>query len=115
MITSKIHNNKNILAFDNITRLNFLNIDEIADFLEKKITDSDHDLYLNLGGIEFIDSCAFEKLLAIHRAGISVKKMFKLFNVSADLRELFIFTGISRQLDITDSSEVYQGKSINIR
>ena len=114
MITSEIHNHKNVLTFDNITKLNFLNIEEIADFLEKKIMDSDHDLYLNLSGIEFIDSCALEKLLAVHKTGISVKRMFKLFNLSEDLRELFIFTGISQQLDITDSREVYQEKSMNI-
>jgi anti-anti-sigma factor len=108
MITSEIHNNKNVLVFDNITKLNFLNIDEIADFLEKKIADSDGDLYLSLSGIEFIDSCAFEKLLAVQKIGVRVKRNFKLFNISADLQELFVFTGISQKLDITDSGVLYR-------
>jgi len=115
MITSEILNNKNILAFENVNKLNFLNIDGIADYLKKKFEETDMDLYLNLTGIKFIDSSAFEKLIAVHRFANSLNRRLKLFNPSEELREIFIYTGISKKLNIADVREVFEKQSHEYR
>jgi anti-anti-sigma factor len=108
MIRSRIFSNKNFIAFQNVNKLNILNINEIIDFLKKKFEDSDKDIYLDLTGINFIDSFAFEKLIAIHHIAISSDRKFKLFNVSDELREIFVVAGISNQLHIVDTREVIE-------
>ncbi len=108
MITSETLNNITILTIDNVNKLNFLNIEEIAIYLKRKLEETDKDLYLNLSGIRFIDSSAFGKLVAIHRFAISLNRKFKLFNASEELREICLFTGISRKLNFADVREVYE-------
>ncbi len=115
MITSEILNNKNILAFENVNKLNFLNIDGIADYLKKKFEETDMDLYLNLTGINFIDSSASEKLFAVHCFANSLNLKLKLFNPSEELEEIFLFTGISKKLNITDIREVFEEQSHEYR
>ena len=111
MITRETLNSKNILAFKNVNKLNFLNIDGIADYLKKRFEETDEDLYLNLTGIKFIDSCAFEKLFAVHRFANSLNLKLKLFNASEELEEIFLFTGISKKLNIADVREVFEKQS----
>jgi len=108
MITFEILNNKSILAFENVNKLNFMNIDGIADYLNKKFEETDKDLYLNLTGIKFIDSSAFEKLIAVHRFANSLNRKLKLFNASEELREIFLFTGIGKKLNIANVREVFE-------
>lgn len=115
MITSEIINNKIILNFENVNKLNFLNIDEIAIYLKRKLEDTDKDLYLNLTGIRFIDSAAFGKLIAIHRFANSINRKFRLFNISEELREILLFTGVSRKLYFVDVREVFEKQDFEYR
>ena len=108
MITSEIFNNKNVLTLEKVNKLNFLNIDEIAIYLKRKMEETDMDLYLNLTGIKFIDSSAFGKLIAIHRFANSLNLKFRLFNASEELREILLFTGISNKLHFADIREVFE-------
>jgi len=108
MITSQTLNNKNVLAFENVDKINFLNINEIVDYLKNKFEETDKDLYLNLSGIRFIDSSAFEKLIAVRQFADSSNRKFKLFNASDELREIFSYTGIIRKLGIADAREVFE-------
>ncbi|MBN2214554.1 MAG: STAS domain-containing protein [Bacteroidales bacterium] len=106
MISSETPSNRTVLAVNHLNKLNFQNINEITDILEEKIKDTDKDLYLNLNGIKFIDSCAFEKLVAIHNMASSANRIFRLFNISEELRDIFLFTGFIKKLDISDFREV---------
>ncbi len=108
MITCEILSNKVVLAFENVNKLNFLNIDEIAVYLKKKLDKTDKDLFLNLTGIKFIDSSAFGKLIAIHCFANSLNRKFKLFNASPELREILLFTGISKKLNFAEAREVFE-------
>ena len=115
MITSEILNNKIILIFENMNKLNFLNMDEIAINLKKKLEDTDKDLYLNMTGIKFIDSAAFGKLIAIQRFANSMNRKFRLFNISEELREILLFTGVSRKLYFADVREVFERQDHEFR
>lgn len=115
MITSEIVNNINVLTFENVNKLNFMNIDEIAIYLKRKLEETNKDMYLNLKGIQFIDSSAFGKLIAIHRFAISLNRKFRLFNASEELREIFLYTGISKKLHIADVREVFENQEHEYR
>lgn len=108
MLTSEVFNNKIILTFENLNKLNFLNIEEIAICLKRKLEEADNDLYLNMAGINFIDSSAFGKLIAIHRFAVSLDRKFRLFNLSEELREILLYTGISKKLRFADVREVFE-------
>lgn len=113
MITSQILNNKDVLSLENVRKLNFLNIAVVTDFVKEKFASSDRELYLNLTGVDFIDSFSFERLVAVNNYARSKKKVFKLFNISEELEELFELTGSSKHLNITDLAEIKGNKGFD--
>jgi anti-anti-sigma factor len=115
MITSEIFNNKSVITFENVNKLNFLNMEEIAVCLKRKLEETDKDLYLDLTGIRFIDSSASGKLIAIHRFAKSMNRKFRLFNASKELREIFLYTGISKKLYFADIREVFENQDQEYR
>ena len=115
MITSEIINNKSVITLENVNKLNFLNIDEIGACLIRMLEETDKDLYLDLTGIQFVDSSASGKLIAIHHFASSLNRKFRLFNASKELREIFLFTGISKNLYFADSREVFENQEHEYR
>jgi anti-anti-sigma factor len=115
MITSEIIDNKSVVTFENVKKLNFLNIEEIAACLKWKLEETDKDMYLDLTGIRFVDSSASGKLIAIHRFASSMNRKFRLFNASKELKEIFLYTGISKKLCFADIREVYENQNQEYR
>lgn len=58
---------------------------ELIPFVE----DSERELILNMDGITFIDSAAFDTLLTIHNKAKETKSKFQIKNITNDAKELF--------------------------
>jgi anti-sigma B factor antagonist len=102
MLKHESKNGVEILAFDNINKLNILIAqslkEEVAQYLSKPNT----KLILNLKGIEYVDSSGFGALLSILRNAKNNDSQFKICNISKDVMELVKLLQLHNVFDICD-------------
>ncbi len=85
----KANNSSMIISVAETSRLNFLNVDELINDVNSLINSSCRKIYLDLKGVSFIDSKAFESLIKINEQCSQYAIEFRCCNVSDELHELF--------------------------
>lgn len=88
MLTVDKIENKYLVTFYNINRLNVVNSKEIESNLMSLIMNEGVELTLNFSGINFIDSAGFDVLSNIQKESETKSVKLKLINLSEDLKEL---------------------------
>lgn len=76
------------LSFDNTSKFNVHNAKQVESELMEYVTKPSVNVTLNLNGIAFIDSSAFECLLNVLRKAKLNNTGFQLGNVSSEAMEL---------------------------
>ena len=102
----KAGNSSMIISVTGTGRLNFLNVDELIKDVDSMINSSCRMIYLNLKGVSFIDSKAFESLMKINEQCSQYAIDFKCCNVSDELKELFALVNNDNQIKICSPSEM---------
>jgi anti-anti-sigma factor len=85
----KASNSSMVISVAGTSRLNFLNIDELISDVNSLINSSCRKIYLDLKGVSFMDSKAFESLITINEQCSQYAIDFCCCNVSDELQELF--------------------------
>ncbi len=92
--------NKYIVSFYNVSRLNILNAPEIEQKVIPIINNSGTNLIMNFSGINFIDSAGFETLLKIYRTSRINNSTFRFMNVSDEIKELITLVELDHIFEI---------------
>lgn len=100
MLTVDHLENKYIVSFYNVSKLNLLNALEIEQKIIPIINHPETNLTLNFSGIKFIDSAGFETLLKIYRTSRISNSTFKFMNVSEDIKELIHLVELDQIFEI---------------
>jgi anti-anti-sigma factor len=80
--------NSYLASFNEITKLNILNSNDVELRLLPLVSQSDSTLTLDFTGIKFIDSSGFETLLSLYKVANANNSDLKLKNLSDELIEL---------------------------
>ncbi len=88
MITVDLVENKYLVSFYNVSKLNVLNSKEMESQLLPLVCKKDSSLILNFSGIKFIDSSGFETLMNIYKESKINDSVVNFINLSDDLKEL---------------------------
>jgi len=88
MLTVDQIENKYLVSFYNVSKLNVLNSKEIELQLLPLVCKKDSSLILNFSGIKFIDSSGFETLMNIYKESKINDSVVNFINLSDDLKEL---------------------------
>lgn len=88
MLTVDLVENKYLVSFYNVSKLNVLNSKEIESQLLQLVCKKDSNLILNFSGIKFIDSSGFEVLMNIYKESRINDSAVNFINLSDDLKEL---------------------------
>jgi len=100
MLTVDQFDNKYLVSFRNVTKLNVLNSSEIESKLSSLVSKADSNLTLNFSGIKFIDSSGFETLLKVHKKSQLSNSNVSLINLSDELMELMQLVELDRVFEI---------------
>jgi anti-anti-sigma factor len=88
MLTVDKVENKYVVSFYNINKLNILNAKELELKLIPLVSQSESSLIINFAGIKFIDSSGFDVLLNIFKASNLNNSSLRFINLSDELLEL---------------------------
>ena len=102
------HESKNgieILAFDNVSKLNILIAQSLKEEVAQYLTKANTKLILNLEGVEYVDSSGFGALLSILRNSKNNDSQFKICKVAPEVMELVKLLQLHNVFDICDSIE----------
>jgi len=88
MLTVNKVENKYVVSFYNMNKLNILNSNEVESKLIPLISQDGSNLTLNFSGIKFIDSSGFDVLLKVYNTSKSSSAELNFINLSEDLMEL---------------------------
>lgn len=88
MLTVDQVENKYLVSFYNVSKLNILNSKEIESQLLPLVCKKDSNLVLNFSGIRFIDSTGFEVLMNIYKTSRVNDADVNFINMSDELMEL---------------------------
>ena len=105
MLKHKSDKGIEILAFDNISKLNILIAQSLKEEVAQYLTKTNTRLILNLNGIEYVDSSGFGALLSILRNAKNNDSQFKICNISPDVMELVKLLQLHNVFDIHDNIE----------
>jgi len=100
MLTVDQFDNRYLVSFSNVTKLNVLNSNEIESELSSLVSKTDSNLTLNFSGIKFIDSSGFETLLKVHKTSQLSNSNVNLINLSDELMELIQLVQLDRVFEI---------------
>ena len=100
MLTVDQIDNRFLVSFYNVTKLNVLNSKEIESRLVSLISQADSNLTLNFSGIKFIDSSGFEALLSLYKTSKLHNSNLNLINLSEELMELMQLVELDRVFEI---------------
>jgi anti-anti-sigma factor len=100
MLTVDQFDNRYLVSFSNVSKLNVLNSNEIESELSALASKEDSNLTLNFSGVKFIDSSGFETLLKVHKTSILSNSNVNLINLSDELMELFQLVELDSVLQI---------------
>ncbi|MFP4023788.1 MAG: STAS domain-containing protein [Thiohalospira sp.] len=100
MLTVDHLENKYIVSFYNVSRLNILNAPEIEQKVIPIINNPETNLIMNFSGINFIDSAGFETLLKIYRTSRINNSTFRFMNVSNEIKELISLVELDHVFEI---------------
>ncbi len=100
MLTVDQFDNKYMVSFSNVTKLNILNSSEIESELSSLVSKADSNLTLNFSGIRFIDSSGFETLLKVYKTSKLNNSNVNLINLSDELMELIQLVELDRVFEI---------------
>ena len=92
-----------ILAFDNVSKLNILIAQSLKEEVAQYLTKANTKLILNLEGIEYVDSSGFGALLSILRNAKNNDSQFKICNISPEVMELVKLLQLHNVFDICDN------------
>ncbi len=70
--------------------------------VKDQLDDGKHNILLNLGGVEFIDSFGVGEILASFISTQNLGGKFRLCSISKKLYVIFVVTGLVKVLDIRD-------------
>lgn len=79
---------KTLISIENVQRIDKQNINELTERLEGYVK-KNHQLYLNLNKVFFIDAEGFLRLLELQKKAKKADCSIKLFQISDALSELF--------------------------
>jgi anti-sigma B factor antagonist len=88
MVTVNQIENKYLVSFCNVSKLNILNSKEIESQILPLVCKKDSNLILNFSGIKFIDSSGFEVLMNIYKESRLYESDVDFINLSDELMEL---------------------------
>lgn len=100
--------NKNgifVARLKDITRFNSIISQSVKDELNKIMSNSGSKLIFDLDGIKFIDSSAFGTLISILKTSKSSNGVFKICNVSPDVKELIEVMQLDTVFDISGTMD----------
>lgn len=100
MLIINQEDNKYIVSFNNVSRLNIINSVEIENQLLDLTNKQGSNLVLNLSEIKFIDSAGFESLLKVYRSAKMNNTSLKLSNVSAEANELLKLVELDKVFEL---------------
>jgi anti-anti-sigma factor len=88
MLTVDKVENKYVVSFYNINKLNILNAKELELKLIPLVSQRESSLIINFAGIKFIDSSGFDVLLNIFKVSNLNDSSLRFINLSDELMEL---------------------------
>lgn len=88
MLRVEQYNNTYKLSFNNTDKFNVYNAKEVESELMEYVQKPKARVTLNLNGVDFIDSSAFESLLRVLRNAKINNTEFQLTNITKDAMEL---------------------------
>ena len=88
------------VSFNGINRLNINNAGIIKNELVPIVMITKNNLSLDFGGINFVDSSAFQVLVALLKIADLYGSKLEIINVSDDLKELFDLLSLSDVFEI---------------
>lgn len=88
MLTVDKVENKYVVSFYNINKLNILNAKELEIKLIPLVSQTESSLIINFAGIKFIDSSGFDVLLNVFKASNLNNSSLRFINLSDELMEL---------------------------
>jgi anti-anti-sigma factor len=88
MLRVEQYNNTYKLSFNNTDKFNVYNAKEVENELMEYVQKPKVRVSLNLNGVDFIDSSAFESLLRVLRNAKINDTEFQLTNITRDAMEL---------------------------
>jgi anti-anti-sigma factor len=88
MLTVNKVENKYVVSFYNINKLNILNAKELELKLIPLVSQRESSLIINFAGIKFIDSSGFDVLLNIFKVSNLNDSSLRFINLSDELMEL---------------------------
>ena len=103
MLKSEKINNRAVVSFDIITRLNAVIAEPVKEELKSYLNEPHSKLILNLEGVKFIDSTGFSVFLSIKKAASNNNCQFKICNVSQDIMKLFDLLQLNYVFEIYNS------------
>ena len=103
MLKHESNNGIEILAFDNVSKLNILIAQSLKEEVAQYLTKSNTKLVLNLKGVEYVDSSGFGALLSILRNAKNNDSQFKICNISPEVMELVKLLQLHNVFEIYDS------------
>ena len=103
---TKASNSSMIISVEGTDRLNFLNVDELINDVDSLTKSSCREIYLDLKGVSFIDSKAFEGLIKINEQCSQYAIEFRCCNVSDELQELFTLVNNDNKIKICTCIEM---------
>ena len=103
MLKHESNNGIEILAFDNVSKLNILIAQSLKEEVAQYLTKANTKLILNLEGVEYVDSSGFGALLSILRNAKNNDSQFKICNISPDVMELVKLLQLHNVFEIGES------------
>lgn len=94
-----------VASFTNEDKINTMITEPIKEELVGLFTEPNVKLALDLSGIKFIDSSGFSVLLAIRKAAENNFGIFKICNISDDVKELFQVLQLHNVFELFDSKD----------
>ena len=89
------------VSFNGISRLNINNANSLKKELLSYLTKPNNIVVLDLADVNFIDSSAFQVLIALLKTAELHQSTIEVINVSDDLNELFDLLNLSDVFQIT--------------
>lgn len=90
-------------SFEGIQRFTCSFADDVEKELIPFVEDAQRELILNLEGITFIDSAAFDSILSIHKKAKESHSRFEVTNLCTDVKELFSLLKLDEVLLISEN------------
>ncbi len=105
MVKSEVSDGVIICSFDQTTKLNAVNSEEVKEEINRFFNDPGTKLILDLGNINFIDSSGFGVLLSVMKKAGKNSGEFRICCITPNVMELFRLLQLHTIFHLCDTRE----------